>query len=123
VKCFVIVSIGMIYGCHCRCKPEESPLNMKTPVSGPLKPHDLMLLLVRLAALAEALALPAVLACWVWMWHPSTPGIRLLLGCVVAYWAAKRVYAATMDLGSVTWRWTRLAAAVLAVWVLEHAAV
>jgi hypothetical protein len=91
---------------------------MKTSVSGPLKPHDPVWLLVRLAALAEALVLPAVFAYWVWEWHPPTPGIRLLLGCVVAYWAARRAYAATMDLGSVKWRWTRLAAAVLVVWVL-----
>jgi hypothetical protein len=91
---------------------------MKTSVSGPLKPHDLVWLLVRLAALAEALVLPAVFVYWVWMWQTPAPGIRLLLGCVAAYWAAKRVYIATMDPGSVKWRWTRLAAAVLVVWML-----
>jgi hypothetical protein len=91
---------------------------MKTSTTRSLGWHELAWLPVRVAALAEVLVLPAALGYWVYQWHPPTPGVRLLLGCVLAYWAAKRAYRAATEPGSIQWRWTRLAAAVLAVWAL-----
>lgn len=77
-------------------------------------------LTVRTLALVDALALPAVLGYWVWSWHTPAPGMRLLLGFLVAYWAAKRAYGATVGFASFKWRLTRIAAAALVVWLVTR---
>ena len=82
--------------------------------------HMVFALAIRTLALVDALALPAVLGYWVWSWHTPAPGMRLLVGFLVAYWAAKRAYAATVGFGTFKWRLTRLAAAVLVVWLLTR---
>ena len=46
--------------------------------------------------------------------------MRFLMAFLVAYWAAKRAYAATVGFGTFKWRLTRLAAAVLVVWLLTR---
>ena len=77
---------------------------------------------LRVIALVDALALPALLGYWVWAWQTPAPGVRLLLGFLAAYWAAKRAYAATVGFGTFKWRLTRLAAAALVVWLLTRLA-
>ena len=82
--------------------------------------HMVFALAIRTLALVDALALPAVLGYWVWSWHTPAPGMRFLMAFLVAYWAAKRTYAATVGFGTFKWCLTRLAAAVLVVWLLTR---
>lgn len=84
--------------------------------------HLLLASALRAVALVDALALPALLGYWVWAWQSPAPGMRPLLGFLVAYWAVKRAYAATVGFRTFKWRLTRLAAAALVVWLVMHLA-
>ena len=96
---------------------------MTTLPANPSRPKHLLLAsALRAVALLDALVLPALLGYWVWAWQTPAPGVRLLLGFLAAYWAAKRAYAATVGFGTFKWRLTRLAAAALVVWLLTRLA-
>ena len=92
------------------------------PANSSRPKHLLLASALRVVALVDALALPALLGYWVWAWQSPAPGVRPLLGVLTACWAVKRAYAATVGFGTFKWRLTRLAAAALVVWLVMHLA-
>jgi hypothetical protein len=79
-------------------------------------------MLVRVAAVMDAVGLPAALLCWVWALPQHGGFVGATLAAVLVLWAVKRTRRAIFDLPNYRWfsRWlVRFGALGALVWVMR----